>query len=42
MVKKSYEKPALVKVGSLPLATAGYEQTNGAGNGFFYSLEAIG
>jgi Family of unknown function (DUF5972) len=37
-MKKTYEKPTLVKVGSLPLSTAGYEHTNGNGNGFFYSL----
>jgi len=37
-MKKTYEKPALVKVGSLPLATALYEHENGNGNGFLYSL----
>jgi hypothetical protein len=48
-MKKTYEKPTLVKVGNLPLVTAGIfnwignghdnGHGNGNGNGFLVSLE---
>jgi len=38
-MKKTYEKPMLVKAGNLPLVTALIPAENGGGNGFLISLE---
>jgi len=41
-MKKTYEKPTLVKAGSLPQVTAAYIAQNGGGNGgLFISLERV-
>jgi hypothetical protein len=37
-MKKTYEKPTLVKAGNLPLVTALIVHENGGGNGFLFSL----
>jgi len=37
-MKKTYEKPTLVKAGNLPLVTAALVEENGGDNGFGISL----